>query len=133
MEKFEKYFRPGWKCSKYRRRHQRVLNKAMRRINKCVAEDELWRGRFVVRCVDTYFERYQSSHYVGYEMKAALEFRDKKTGFTSVHIDDVNSIVFLNAATLWRWMNDFIMEEANVWAEGRDVIYSNTIDYTKID
>ena len=32
MEKFEKYFRPSWKRSKYRRRHQRVLNKAMRRV-----------------------------------------------------------------------------------------------------
>lgn len=133
MEKFEKYFRPSWKRSKYRRRHQRVLNKAMRRINDCIAKDELWRGRFVVRCIDTYFERYQDSYYVGYEMRAALEFRDKKTEFTSVHIDDVNSIVFLNAATLWQWMNDFIMKEANVWKEGREVLYSDTTDYTKID
>ena len=39
----------GWMTSFNRKKHQRRMNKYVRELNKNIANDDLWRGRFVIR------------------------------------------------------------------------------------
>ena len=126
-----KYFSPGWLSSANRRRHQRRINQAMRIINKGIEKDELWRGRFVVRTGATEFIRYEDKS--GCCLEIELLFIDKRTGFTWKTWESVNSVCYISGSRLWHMMNRFITEINDVWTkEGRDFLYSDKTDYTKI-
>lgn len=96
-----------------RKKHLRRLNKYTRQINNSIAEDELWRGRFVVRCVHTSFFQYEDKS--GWELYAVLRFIDQKTGFFWEVGDFVNSFCF--GSKLFWLMNEFIVERCEVWSE----------------
>ena len=125
-----KCFNPGWLYSNNRRRHQRRINQAMRIINKGIEKDELWRGRFVVRTGATNFIRDEES---GGYLEVELLFIDKRTGFIWKTWESVNSVCSLGGWRMWHMMNRFITEINDVWTkEGRDFLYSDKTDYTKI-
>lgn len=127
---FKKSFCPGWKTSANRREHQRALNRAMRRVNKAIEEDSLWRGRFVVRQKDAQFYRYEDKS--GYEMYITLEFRDKKNGAIYEFCDCANSLLMWSGSKIFYEMNRFITEIDDVWVlEGHEALYADTTDYTK--
>ena len=74
-----------WLTSFNRKKHQRRMNRFVRAINKNIANDDLWRGRFVVKQVGTpYFYIYedksgaelQNVHLVITDLKLALRFMD---------------------------------------------------------
>jgi len=125
-----KCFNPGWLYSNNRRRHQRRINQAMRIINKGIEKDELWRGRFVVRTGATNFIRDKES---GGYLEVELLFIDKRTGFIWKTWESVNSVCSFGGWHMWHMMNRFITEINDVWTkEGRDFLYSDKTDYTKI-
>lgn len=45
--------------NKLRRTYQRKLNKLIKEVNKNIANDNLWRGRFEIRQKDAWFEKFE--------------------------------------------------------------------------
>ena len=124
-------FNPRYKYSKNRKTHQRMMNTVMRRVNRNIEKDDLWRGRFVVRQVFSSFYQYEDKS--GYDLYVVLQFRDKRTGQTYEIADSANSFCFLGGSKIYYEMNKFITEIADVWLnEGRDFLYSDKTDYTKL-
>lgn len=105
-----------WLTSKDKKHHQRALNKLIRQVNKSLEQDELWRGRFMVRQVE-------SPQWICYEdgsgagLYVTLEFVDRCTGRYWRLYESVNHWRFWGGSYLWRAMNDFIVERCDVWFE----------------
>lgn len=118
-----------WITSENRKVHQRYFNHTMRLLNRNIANDNLWRGRFVVRQVGGQWINYEGSksHYYWVE----LLLIDKKTGLFELIADEDNSLMF--SATMWFKMNNFITDKVKVWEnEGREALYEkDKEDYTK--
>jgi hypothetical protein len=85
-----------------RKKHQRAINRVLRRINKSIENDELWHGRFVVRQITSRFEHFEDKS--GSVLWVLIRFVDKKTGIV---MDMVESSIGL---TMWNgsrvWLND---------------------------
>lgn len=126
---YDRPFNPGFIHSADRRKHQRRMNQLMRRMNKNIENDTLWRGRFKVISGKTEFFCYEDKS--GYELVCEVIFVDKKTGHTARHYDSVNSWSFWNGGQLWRKMNEFITEDCKVWSE-KPGPRQDTIDYRKM-
>ena len=119
-----------WLTSANRRRHQRRLNHYMRRLNRDIEKDMLWRGRFVVRSGCTSFQQYEDKS--GHELYVELIFKDKRNGKEWKQYGTVNEFCHFSSQ-LWYLMNKFITEIDDVWVnEGRNFLYSDKTDYTKI-
>ena len=74
----------GWITSLNKKKHQRAMNALVRDMNKNIATDDLWRGRFYVRQI------YAPQWYIyndrsGAELFVHLKFYDKKTGRTCTY------------------------------------------------
>lgn len=114
-----------------RQKHQRRLNKYVRELNKNIEQDNLWHGRFVVRQYATQWYRFEDGS--GYELYATLLFIDKKNGRIYTDRMTANEWCMWNGSKLWYTMNEFITKYDDVWsAEGRDALYTDKTDYTKI-
>ena len=103
----------GWKHSFNPKVHQRAVNKVLRDINKGIENDDLWQGRF--------FMRQWARDTVVYEdhsgMFLALEIRlyDKKTKKFARWFCDSHDVTGWEGYRAWQKMNDFIIEDLDVW------------------
>lgn len=113
----------NFRFSSNRKKHQRLLNREMRRINNSVYNDPLWKGRFYMRQVRSEFLRYEDKS--GYELFSVIELRDRQTGITKKIGAFVNSLCW-GSRLFWE-MNNFIVEDCNVWKE--KPTYETTIDW----
>lgn len=112
---------------KMRKKAQHTINKNIRAINRNIEEDNSWRGRFVMRQVNARWSPFDDGS--GGELLATILMIDKRTGYTkTTYLDNYNNS--------WRYfvaMNNFIVDDCAVWEkEGRDFLYSDKTDYTKI-
>lgn len=113
---------------KMRKKAQHTINKNIRAINKSIENDNLWRGRFVMRQVNARWSAFEDGS--GGELFATILIIDKRTGQTkTAYIDNYDHP--------WRYfeaMNNFIVDDCAVWEkEGRDFLYNDKTDYTKIN
>lgn len=107
----------GWLSSFNRKKHQRRMNQFVRAINKDIYDDDLWRGRFVVRQVGSpYFYTYEDNSGASLE-RVHLVITDRLNGRTIDGWDSVNGWCHWNGSKLWRWVNDAIVEGFKVWEE----------------
>ena len=107
----------GWLSSFDRKKHQRRMNKYVRGINKNIYNDNLWRGRFVVRQVGSpYFYTYEDGSGASLE-RIHLVITDRLNGRTIDGWNSVNGWCHWNGYRLWRWVNDAIIEGFDVWNE----------------
>lgn len=107
-----------WITSKNKKRHQRMMNKMIREINKNLEKDGLWLGRFYVQQVySPQWKIYEDKS--GAEYFVHLKFIDKCTGRYWIQADTVNHWrgCFGNGWRIWDKMNWFIVEYCNVWDE----------------
>lgn len=121
----------NWRSSMYRKRHQSQFNKVCRNMNKSIAEDNLWHGRFVIEQNASWFLPYgDGSHYLVVD----YQFRDKKTGRISKRMGEANPLCHWNGSKLFWEMNDFITKDCfdDVWANPEVNIYGDKTDYTLI-
>lgn len=113
---------------KMRKKAQHTINKNIRVINKSIENDNLWRGRFVMRQVNARWSAFEDGS--GGELFATILIIDKRTGQTKTAYID-------NYDRPWHYfqaMNNFIVYDCAVWEkEGRDFLYSDKTDYTKIN
>lgn len=119
----------GWITSLNKKKHQRAMNALVRDMNKNIATDDLWRGRFYVRQI------YAPQWYIyndrsGAELFVHLKFYDKKTGRTYLYADNVNGWRHCNGWRLWEKMNWFIVEYCDAWKN--DDPRKDKTDYNKI-
>ena len=112
---------------KMRKKAQRVINKNIRLLNKGIESDDLWRGRFIMRQIDARWSPFDDGS--GGRLFTTIMMVDKRTGQTKrVWLDNYDSP--------WNYfsaINDFIVKDCAVWEkEGRDFLYSDKTDYTKV-
>ena len=113
---------------KMRKKAQHIINKNIRAINKNIEKDNLWRGRFIMRQIDARWEAFEDGS--GGELFVTVLMIDKRTERTK-------TVYFDNYDHPWRYfeaMNNFIVDDCAVWEkEGRDFLYNDETDYTKIN
>lgn len=110
----------GWMTSFNRKKHQRRMNKYVREINKNIANDDLWRGRFVIRQKDNPgFYIYEDKS--GAEMPHVhLVITDLKTGERYDKWDTDNGWCHFNGSRIWEFANKAITEIFSVWRKNDD-------------
>lgn len=97
-------------CFKYRKKQQRKVNKIIKRINKRMKEDTLWRGRFQVKQINAQYVRGQGLFH------PCIQLIDKKTSRTVFHwmtylfSDSFETAIFIK-------LNTFIVDYCEVWSE----------------
>ena len=107
-----------WLTSRNKKRHQRAINKLVRAMNRNLEQDDLWRGRFVIRQDEApQWRRYEDGS--GAELYVRLRFIDRATGRYYVKWETVNHWRGLrgNGWNVWLTMNLLITEHWNVWQE----------------
>lgn len=110
----------GWMTSFNRKKHQRRMNKYVREINENIANDDLWRGRFVIRQKDNPgFYIYEDKS--GAEMPHVhLVITDLKTGERYDKWDTDNGWCHFNGVRIWEFANKAITEIFDVWRKNDD-------------
>ena len=110
----------GWMTSFNRKKHQRRINKYVRAMNKNIANDDLWRGRFVTRQVDSpTFYTYEDGS--GAELENVhLVITDLATGHEVHDWDSGNGWCHWGGGHIWRFVNYAITECFDVWKNGAD-------------
>ena len=110
------------------------INKAIRAINKNIAEDNLWQGRFVVLNRAMWITEYED--HSGVDAVVRVAAFDKKTGkYEELMMDkyDILGVWGNGGFRLWNFINDFIVDRVKVWSETpspRDPDFVK--DYTKV-
>lgn len=115
---------------KYKKKLQRKLNKIVKDVNAAIVCDELWRGRFELRQMADEYKSYEDGS--GGSLFVRIRAIDKKTNnFCDFYMDYIGSV--FGPYNVFHIMNDFIIEFCKVWeTEGRDELYNDKTDYTKI-
>jgi hypothetical protein len=110
----------GWMTSFNRKKHQRRMNKYVRELNKNIANDDLWRGRFVIH------QEGNPGFYI-YEDKSGAEMphvhlviTDLKTGKRYDKWNTDNGWCHFNGACIWEFANYAITERFDVWRKNDD-------------
>ena len=110
--------------SKNRKNHQRWLNQYCKMVNKYIAEDPLWLGRFVIEQVRTRMEWFEDGS--GGLMYCELRFRDKRTGKTKIWDTDCLELEYKSGFKI----NDFIVSDCAVWENEHP--YEEVRDYRNV-
>lgn len=111
-----------WRTSLKRKKHQQVINRIVRVMNKGLKEDNIWHGRFEVRQIHSDFHIYEDQS--GAFMIVYLEIIDKKNH--KARIVRIEESQFFDWK-LWEAVNDFITKDINAPLE------ESNIDFSKID
>ena len=116
---------------KNKKKLQRKINKIVRRVNSSVEQDDLWRGRFVIRQTQIRFHEF--ADHSGVIAKIVFDFYDKKTKIHSFRILDSHVETRFLLSDLYCELNYFIVSYLRVWTtEGWDKIRNDKTDYSKI-
>ena len=114
------------------KKYIRAANKVARCVNNSIAEDHLWRGRFVMR--QKSFQYYQYSDKSGLRVLFEYEFEDLKTGQKKTYLFNDLEMDFNEpfVSHVWWAMNSFIVEYCDVWREdGKEAIYADKTIYRR--
>ena len=121
-----------WICNFNKKKQQRLMNKLVRRMNKNIELDPLWKGRFCVRQVGSpQWTVYDDKS--GAELFVHLLFIDKKTKKVMLKADTVAVWSHLNAWRLLFDMNYFITGWCETWRSGKRPSEKNAIDFTNTE
>ena len=110
---------------KQRKKAQKKINKSVHTLNKNIKNDSLWRGRFVVHQLKSFWWRFEDGS--GGELQALLEIRDLKTG---LHMSFFVNNYDINWK-LWENGNKFIAEYSGVW-NNIDAVKNDKTDWSKV-
>lgn len=116
----------------HRKVTQRTLNSHVRRCNRIIENDYLWRGRFFIRQVRADFHKFDDGS--GGELFVTLRFYDKKTMKYIDSFGTASDFCFGWGSVYWL-MNKAITEIFDVWKKDRedpDGPYQDRVDYMSI-
>ena len=107
-------------------KYQKAFNKLMKKFNKNIENNKLFKGRFVVHQMYSDFDRFDDNS--GGLLYTVIRFIDKKTGYYKDY--DLVYAPYLNSYKFWELSNIFITEEAKVWEYSNP--YKDNTDYRKV-
>lgn len=111
--------------NKLRKKAQRTINKYVRALNKNIQKDNLWRGRFVFRQTDSYWEEFEDRS--GGLLNVIIEARDLKTGkFWAFAMDNYD-----RGWRLFEKANKFIVDFSGVW-DNINLVKNDKTDWSKV-
>lgn len=113
---------------KMRKRYQREFNKRIRTLNRNIAEDNLWRGRFIFLQKDAYWWKFPDNS--GGELIVFVRGYDKKTGYYKDFRIEFAPWMRSIEYKLWEIANKFIVEDCGVWNEEPRISVNTAPDYT---
>ena len=121
-----------WICNFNKKKQQRHMNKLVRRMNKNIEQDSLWKGRFCARQVGSpQWHIYEDKS--GAELFVHILFIDKQTGKVMLKADTVAAWSHISGWRLWCDMNYFITEWCETWRNKDRPSVKNAIDFTNIE
>ena len=115
---------------KLRKRYQRALNRDIRKLNKNIANDELWRGRFYFFQKDAHWEQFSDGS--GGMLHVYMRGYDKATGYYRDYIFEYAPYLTFNGWHIWNFANHFIIEGVRVWEEKPSPSIHNAKDWTGV-
>ena len=93
---------------KMRKRYQRALNRDIKALNKNIAQDNLWRGRFYFFQKMMWWEEFEDGS--GGILHAFIRGYDKATGYYRDYSLEYAPFLSFNQYHIWRMGNDFITD-----------------------
>lgn len=115
---------------KLRKRYQRALNRAIKDLNKNIAGDNLWKGRFYFFQKDARWEEFSDGS--GGLLHAYIRGYDKATGYYKDFSLEYAPFLSFNAWHIWSFGNAFITEDVRVWEENPRPSIAGAKDWTKV-
>ena len=117
--------------NKLRRSYQRKLNKVVKDMNENIANDDLWKGRFVFHIMATEFEKFSDGS--GGLLHAIIRGYDKAEGYYKDYIIAYAPWLHYSDIDVWRIGNGFITEDSGTYKNGNPFKDKENIpDYTKV-
>lgn len=113
---------------KMRKAYQREFNKRIHALNKNIANDELWRGRFIFLQKDAHWWKFSDNS--GGELTIFVRGYDKKTGYYKDFRIEFAPWMHSSEYKLWEIANKFIAEDSGVWNEEPRISINTAPDYT---
>lgn len=97
------------------RKLQCRVNKVVRAQNKSIENDNLWKGRFVVRQLQANIKQYDDNS--GWYGHFVMRIYDKKTGLFRDEIFDNYDFERPYGWDFFWFINNFIVDDVKVWEE----------------
>lgn len=113
-----------------RKNYQRKFNKVVRALNRNIANDDLWRGRFYFFQKDMRFEEFED--HSGGMMHIVMRGYDKKTGYYKDFIIEWAPYLTFGGHRIWEMANHFIAEDSGVWYEEPRINRVTAPDWTGV-
>jgi hypothetical protein len=110
---------------------QRCMNSYVRRVNKSIQEDYLWRSRFFIRQYRV-CNIYRFEDGSGTCMFVQLRIYDKRDNKYIDTYGSISDFCYGNGHRLWYIMNSAITEHFHVWRETDYNPYQDMTDYRQI-
>lgn len=113
------------------RTYQKGFTKLLRKLNKSIADDDLWLGRFEFRQQRCSLEEFSDGS--GGILYVTIRAYDKKTQYYKDYNIEYAPYLELSGYKIWEIGNRFIVEDSEVWKEmpsPRDETFVK--DYRKI-
>lgn len=111
------------------KKYQSKLNKKIKILNKDIAEDNLWRGRFIFRQIEAGWERFDNKSGL---LRVIIRAYDKKTKlFRDYFLDYCPFFVSIDWSLNMDICNDFIINFLQVWKYENP--YKEKVDWTSVD
>ena len=111
------------------KKYQSKLNKKIKILNKDIAEDNLWRGRFIFRQIEAGWEKFDDKSGI---LRVVIRAYDKKTKlFRDYFLDYCPSFVSIEWFISMDICNDFIINFLQVWKY--EDPYKESFDWTSVD
>lgn len=111
------------------KKYQSKLNKKIKILNKDIAEDNLWRGRFIFRQIEAGWERFDNKSGL---LRVVIRAYDKKTKlFRDYFLDYCPFFVSIDWSLNMDICNDFIINFLQVWKYENP--YKEKEDWTSVD
>ena len=115
---------------KMRKRYQRALNRDIKALNKNIAQDNLWKGRFYFFQKAAYWEEFDDGS--GGLLRVYIRGYDKATGYYRDYPLEYAPFLSFNQYDIWMLGNDFITEGVKVWDENPRPSVETAKDWTGV-
>ena len=120
----------SWISSNNYKKQKRVLVSDLKKINKNIRDDELWKGRFECRLIGSP-EKYVYEDKSGMQVYFTIAVIDKKTNRYVEKTDFVAAWHHFGGANISIFVNEAIVKRFDVWKENPRPSIKDTHDYSK--
>ena len=107
MEKNDKYWESSHSSNSKKNRKRKIVS-CIKKMNKNLRDDPLWKGRFVVHC-DNFFHVSYTDGSGNYAIVYLTILDKEKKLLSNKRFDDLDFTMF-NGYHFWEWVNQFVCD-----------------------